>query len=122
MAFNVRSGGKAESVPVASTILSGDLVRVGAMTGIAETDAVEGADGLFYTTLALEGIAHHSISGAVAVGARLYTNGADGAKGTLTTTSASGATLVGYATRVKGTGVGEVWFKLVPSAAVAATA
>lgn len=123
MAFNVRSGGKAESVPVVEAVVSGNVVRVGALVGIAETDSVEGPDGLFYTTLALEGIAHGTITGAVTVGQPLYTNtahvaGNPGVVAALVTATTAGNKLVGIATRAKGTGTGEVWFKLVPNGTV----
>lgn len=125
MAFNVRSGGKAEGVQVVQAVKSGNLVRVGSLVGIAEYDAkqspaAEGGDNNYYTTLALEGIAHATITGAVTVGQALYTTtahtaGNAGVVATLTTSSAAGARPVGIATRAKGTGEGEVWFKLVPS-------
>lgn len=125
MAFNVRPGGNAESVQVEETVVSGDVVRAGSMIGIAQIDATVGDDGLFYSTLALEGIAHATISGAVAQGQAIYTSTAAGAAGlgvkaTLSTATTAGAKLVGIATRAKGTGSGEVWFKLVPNATVTA--
>ncbi len=115
MAFNVRPGGNAESVPVPDTIVSGDLVRVGSLVGIAQIDATEGEDGNFYTTLALEGIAHSPITGAVTVGQPLYTATAGPGVATLTTTATSNKA-VGIATRAKGSGAGQVWYKLTPSA------
>lgn len=122
MAFNVRSGGKANSVPVANTIKSGDLVRVGNLVGIAEIDAQQGRDGNYYTTLALEGIAHSPITGAVTVGAALYTTDAGpGLVGLTTNGSAAGTKLVGIATRAKASGAGEVWYKLVPNVTITPT-
>lgn len=125
MAFNVRPGGNAEAVPVVQAVVSGNVVRVGSMIGIAQYDArqsptEEGGDGNYYTTLALEGIAHAPVTGAVTVGQALYTTtahtaGNAGVVAALTTTSAAGARPVGIATRAKGSGTGEVWFKLVPS-------
>lgn len=116
MAFNVRSGGRAESVPVPNTVVSGNVVRVGSLVGIAEKDAAVGDDGLYYTTLALEGIAHASISSTVAVGDALYTTTAGPGAVTLTKTSAAGARPIGIATRAKASSsAGEVWFKLVPT-------
>lgn len=114
MAFNVRSGGKAESVPVPEATASGDLVRVGDLTGIAEIDAFEGPDGNFYTTVALEGIAHAPLSAAATVGQALYVSAAGPGTVTLTATAA-GSKPVGYAVRAKASGAGEVWFKLVPN-------
>lgn len=120
MAFNIRPGGKSESVPVVQAVVSGNLVRVGSMVGVAEINAEEGRDGVFYTTLALEGIANLPITGAVTVGQALYTTtahtaGNPGVVATLTTTSAAGARPVGIATRAKGSGAGTVWVKLVPT-------
>jgi predicted RecA/RadA family phage recombinase len=120
MAFNVRPGGFAESVPVPSDVVSGDLVRVNHLVGIAQIDATLGEDGLYYTTLALEGIAHDTITGTVTVGTALYTDDPGAGKVALTTTAAGGK-LVGIATNTKtATGAGEVWFKLVPNATVEA--
>lgn len=121
MAFNVRPGGNAESVPCAAGVVSGNVVRAGHLVGIAQIDATEGEDGNTYTTLAIEGVAHAPISGAVTVGQPIYTTTASsgtGAVATLTTATTAGAKLVGLATRAKGTGTGEVWFKLVPNATV----
>lgn len=118
MAFNVRPGGKAESVPVPNTVVSGDLVRVGHLVGVAEIDATEGEDGLFYTTLAIDGIAHTPVNGAVTVGQPLYVATAGPGKVTAVTATTAGAKFVGIATRAKGTGTGPVWFKIVPNATV----
>lgn len=121
MAFNVRPGGNAESVSVASTIVSGDVVRKGSLVGIAQIKAELGRDGLYYSTLALEGIANVTFTGAVEVGAPIYTttaapaDGSPGVVATLTTTASTNK-FVGIATRTKATGVGTLWFKLVPSA------
>lgn len=122
MAFNVRPGGNAESVEVAQTVESGDLVRKGSLIGVAQFDAEQGRDGKYYTTLALEGVANLPITGAVEAGAPVYTStaspaaGAPGVVATLTTTATDNK-FVGIATRTKGTGAGTVWLKLVPSAA-----
>lgn len=117
MAFNVRSGGKAEAVPVPNTVKSGDLVRVGQLVGIAEIDAYLGGDDVtYFTTVALEGIAHAPLTAAVTPGQALFVTGAGPGAVTLTATSAAGAKPVGYATRAKTSGAGEVWFKLIPSA------
>lgn len=120
MAFNVRPGGNAESVPVVEAVVSGDVVRVGALVGIAQIDAELGRDGAFYTTLAIEGIAHAPLTGAVRVGEPIYTStasalGSAGVVATLTTTVGTNK-LVGIATRAKGAGAGEVFFKLIPNA------
>jgi predicted RecA/RadA family phage recombinase len=118
MAFNVRPGGNHIPVPVPETINSGDLVRVDAFVGIAEIDATEGDDGLFYTTLAVEGVANSPITGAVTVGDPLYTATAGPGLATLTTATTAGNKFVGIATTAKGSGAGTVWYKLVPSATV----
>lgn len=123
MAFNVRPGGNAESVPVASTVVSGNVVRVDALVGIAQINAEEGPDGVFYSTLAIEGIAHAPLTGAVTVGQRIYTAtasaaGTPGVVATLTTAATAGNKLVGIATRAKGSGAGEVFFKLVPNGTI----
>ena len=119
MAFNVRSGGKASSVEVLNTVKSGDVVRVGLLVGIAEIDAtVSSEDGKFYTTLALDGIAHAPITGAVALGAGIYTATASG-KATLVTATTAGNKLVGIATRAKVAGETDVWFKIVQNGTVA---
>lgn len=125
MAFNVRPGGNAESVPVVETVNSGDVVRIGNFVGVAQIDAEEGRDGAFYTTLALEGIANAQVAGALTVGQAVYTSTAaptgsnPGVVATLTAT-ATGNKLVGIATRAKGTGTGMAWFKLVQGTTTAA--
>ena len=121
MAFNVRPGGNAESVPVVSTIVSGDVVRVASFVGIAQFDAELGRDAAYYTTLAIEGIASAPLTGAVTVGQPIYTAtasaaGSAGVVAVLTTAVTAGNKLVGIATRAKGSGAGTVFFKLVPNA------
>lgn len=97
MAFNVRSGGLATgNVPVDEEVESGDVVVVGALSGIAEIDATEGPDGNFYTTLALEGIANVEDDGVHEVGDVYEVDGK----------------AVGIVTAA---GNGRVWFKLVPN-------
>lgn len=113
MAFNVRSGGKATSVPVANTIKSGDLVRVGDLIGIAEIDATVAPDGNYYTTLALDGVAHVAMSGTAVVGDVLSTATASG-KVTPTKGATAGNKAIGIVTAAKATG-DDVWFKLVQS-------
>lgn len=120
MAFNVRSGGKATAVPVPNTVKSGDVVRVGHLTGVAEIDATLKSDGLYYTTLAIEGIAHDSLpAAAVTVGQPVYTATAGPGKVAVTTVATAGAKLIGIATTAKASGAaGQVWFKLVPNATI----
>lgn len=126
MAFNVRPGGQSESVPVVSTVVSGDVVRIGHLTGVAQISAeLSDRDGLYYTTLALEGIANAQVAGALNVGQPVYTStaapagAAPGVVATLTATATAGFKLVGIATRAKGAGTGMAWFKLIPGANVA---
>lgn len=127
MAFNVRPGGNAESVPVVEAVNSGDVVRIGNFVGVAQIDAEEARDvpGTFYTTLALEGIANAQVAGALTVGQAVYTSTAaptgsnPGVVATLTAT-ATGNKLVGFATRAKATGTSMAWFKLVQTATVGA--
>lgn len=58
MAFNVRSEGRNYEVVVAETVKSGDVVKVGSLAGVAETDARLGEDdGQWYATVAFEGVA-----------------------------------------------------------------
>lgn len=121
MAFNVRSGGLATSVRVQETVKSGDLVRAGELVGIAEIDATLGEDGNYYSTLALEGIAHSPIATAtVSQGAPLYTSTASGAGniGVTATLAAAGDKIVGVATLNKLAGETDVWYKLIPNVTV----
>lgn len=129
MAFNIRPGGKAESVPVVEAVVSGDVVRKGNLVGIAEINAEEGRDGVFYTTLALDGVANAPMTGAINVGDPVYTStaapagGSPGVVATLTPTEgADSKKVVGIATRSKGSGAGTVWFKLIQSTATGAGA
>lgn len=111
MAFNVRSGGNASSVPVPETVESGDVVVVGNLVGIAEINATEGEDGDFYTTLALEGIAHSPVTGA-AVGDIVYADGAGPGAVALTLTEGGGPA-VGIVTNAE---ADRAFFKIVQTA------
>lgn len=115
MASNVRPGGNAESVPVSDDVVSGDLVRVGNLAGIAQIDATEGEDGVTYTTLAIEGVARVETAAEFSVGDLVSVDGDDGEAQEAVTT---GDLVVGIATRDTGSGAahsGSVWFKLVPN-------
>lgn len=114
MAFNVRPSTPTEVVPVAEIVNSGDFVVVGAFAGIAETDAYQGENGLWYTTLNVNGIAHAPSTAAFAVGAVVYATAA----GTITGTAGTNKP-VGIARRVKTSGAGEVWFRIIENTAVA---
>src|SRR5690606_3881247 len=128
MAFNVRPGGNAEPVPVASGVESGDVVRIGNLVGVAQIDAEMGRDGVRYATIALEGIANAEVDGALTVGQAVYTStaaptGTDPAVvATLTADDDEGNKVVGIATRAKSAGTGMAWFKLVQSTDVAPAA
>lgn len=111
MAFNVRSGGKATNIEVDATVESGDVVVVGSLVGIAEINATEGEDGLFYTTLALDGIAHSQVAGAVEVGDVVYA--ADAGPGTVTLSATGTGPGVGIVTHVNSGASPEVFFKIV---------
>jgi len=115
MAFNVRSGGLANSTVVPDTVKSGDIVRVGELTGIAEIDATQGDDGLYYSTVALEGVASAESADAFAVGDVVGTD--DAGPGAVDAGN-GGAKPIGIATRAKAAGAGRVWFKLVPNITV----
>jgi predicted RecA/RadA family phage recombinase len=70
--------------PVASTVVSGDLVSVGTVVGIALEDAFTGEDAAFYTTLKLDGVFKLVTAEAnIAVGANVYVD----ALGEVTSTS-----------------------------------
>lgn len=115
MAFNVRPGGAAESVEVPESVKSGNIVRRGHLTGIAQIDATEGEDGNFYTTVALEGIGNviNATGGDIAQGDAVYTSG-DG-PGTVDADSDATGKLLGIATRDSADGE-YVWVKLIPNA------
>ena len=58
MAFNIRSGGDHQEVPVPATVKGGDVVVLGDITGVAELGATLRDDGQYWTTVALEGVAY----------------------------------------------------------------
>lgn len=98
---------------VPATVESGDLVAVGGIIGVAETDAAQGDDGLFYATLRHKGVFAFDLTGAVTAGQAIYGVTADLAGGVTTVqTSDTDATLVGHAIRAKGTGAGTVWVRV----------
>src|SRR5690606_12636720 len=107
MAFNVRSGGNAESVPVASGVESGDVVRIGNLVVVSQSSAAMGRDGVRYATIALEGIADAEVDGALTVGQAVYTSTAaptgtePAVVATLTAVDDEGNKVVGIVTRAK---------------------
>lgn len=62
---------------VADTVVSGDLVQVGELVGVAQMDAYEAEDGNFYTTLKLDGAFKFETAGTFSVGDPAYFDGTD---------------------------------------------
>lgn len=106
MAFNVRPGGKASSVPVPEGTESGHAVVVGDLAGIAEAVYPGFEDGGSYATIALEGVASLATEDDIALGDPVYVPAAGGP-----TAGATGDKVIGIATR--DSEAGKVWFKLV---------
>lgn len=78
--------GLTATVKVASTIVSGNPVRVGGLMGVAEIDAFLGEDGSYYSTVAFGGVltdvdADLLASGTLNQGDAIYTSTAAGAAG-----------------------------------------
>lgn len=84
--------------PVASTVVSGDLVQVGQIVGVAEQDAITGEDGNTYATLKLTGAFKFDTEDTISVGAKVYVSSA----GVVTSTATSNK-LIGHAIKA-GTG------------------
>lgn len=63
--------------PVASTVVSGDLVQVGAVVGVAQNDAVTGEDGDTYATLKLNGVFKFATEVGFDIGDAVYFDGTD---------------------------------------------
>lgn len=98
--------------PVASTVVSGDLVQVGQVVGVAQQDAVQGEDGNYYATLKLDGVFKFTSSAAFAAGGNVYLTSA----GVINAT-ASGNKFIGHALKAKATTTaGDVYVILVPAA------
>jgi predicted RecA/RadA family phage recombinase len=91
--------------PVADTVVSGDLVQVGQIVGVAEHDAKDGEDGNGYATLKLTGAFKFDTADTVSVGAKCYVTSA----GAVTTTSTSNK-FIGHAIKA---GTGYVVVRLV---------
>jgi predicted RecA/RadA family phage recombinase len=99
--------------PVASTVVSGDLVQVGQVVGVAQQDAVTGEDGNTYATLKLDGVFKLTSSAAFTVGANVYLTSAG-----VVNATASGNKFIGHAIKAKSTTTaGDVLVRLVPAAA-----
>src|SRR5690625_7274114 len=106
MAFNLRPGGKASSVPVPEGTESGHAVVVGDLAGIAEAVYPDFEDGGSYATIALEGVASLATADDIALGDAVYVPTAGGP-----TAGATGAKAIGISTRRSE--AGPVWFTLV---------
>lgn len=95
------------TVPAPAAILSGDVVVIGDLHGVASINAAEGADLVFVT----EGVFElpKVAANAFAIGSKVYYDSV--AK--LVTTTASGNTLIGVAVTVAAATTGSVNVKLV---------
>lgn len=112
MALNeVYKDGDSINYVVNSAVESGDFVVLGGIVGVAETDAVEGADGNHYATLRHTGVFTGTTSDAVTVGASIYLASA-ATYGTALTTTVGSNKLVGKAIKAKGAGAGDVFVRI----------
>ena len=113
MALNeIYKDGNELVLPVASTVVSGQLVQVGALVGLAQRDAALGEDGNYYTTLKLNGVVKLTTSVAVTVGAAVYMT-----SGGVINVTASGNKFIGHAVTAKaGTSAGDVYVRLTQAA------
>jgi predicted RecA/RadA family phage recombinase len=99
--------------PVASTVVSGNLVQVGSLVGVAQKNAVLGEDGNYYTTLKLNGVMKLTTAVAVTVGQSVYLT-----SGGVVNVTASGNKFIGHAIAAKTTSTaGDVFVRLHQSAA-----
>jgi predicted RecA/RadA family phage recombinase len=114
MALNeIYKDGNEIVLPVASTVVSGNLVQVGQIIGVAQKDAVLGEDGNYYTTLKLNGVVKLTTSVAVTVGQAVYVT-----SGGVINVTATSNKFIGHAIKAKsGTTAGDVYVRLVPAAA-----
>ena len=93
-------------------IVSGEFVSIVAgLRGVAETDAVERADGDWWATIRLVGVFTGTTADAVTVGAPIYLASA-ATNGTALTTTASSNRQVGTAYLPKGAGAGLVYVRI----------
>ena len=63
MAFNARPMGATQEFEVADSVVSGNIVKVGSLVGVALLGAGERENGKFYTTVALEGVVSVPLTG-----------------------------------------------------------
>lgn len=97
------------SLPVASGVVSGDPVAVGALVGVAATSRGDGGNPSTHATVWTAGVYDLTVSTAVAtVGAALYLPSG----GKKLTTTDTGNTLFGYALETKGSGDGVIRVKV----------
>ncbi|MGR3464083.1 DUF2190 family protein [Limimaricola sp.] len=97
--------GNSITVPAPAAVFSGQGVIVGALFGVAATDAVTGEDVAISTMGVFE---LPKASGAIAVGAKVYWIAAD----KTVTTTATGNTLIGAAIEAAATGAATVRVRL----------
>ncbi len=103
---NKISEGKRIEVAVADTVMSGDIVAIGDLVGIASTDAEDGT-----TVIDTEGVftVPCSTTDDIAVGASVYVSATSGS----VTVTATDNTLVGVAVSAAPSGSTEVNIKIV---------
>lgn len=112
MALNeVYANGESLNYVVNENVESGDFVVLGGIVGVAETDAVLGADGEHYATLRHIGVFRGTTSDSVTVGAPIYLASA-ATYGTALTTTAASNKLVGHAIKAKGAVAGDVFVRI----------
>jgi predicted RecA/RadA family phage recombinase len=112
MALNeVYANGESINYVVNSAVESGDFVVLGGIVGVAETDAVEGADGDDYATLRHIGVFRGTTADAVTVGAAIYL-ASEATFGTALTTTSTDNEFVGYAVKAKGAVAGDVFVRI----------
>lgn len=112
MALNeVYANGESIEYVADEAVDSGDFVVLGGIVGVAETDAVEGADGVFRATLRHIGVFRGTTSDAVTVGADIYLASAV-TFGTALTTTVGSNKLVGRAIRAKDATAGDVFVRI----------
>lgn len=104
--------------PVHSSVVSGDLVQVGEIVGVALNDAVTGEDGATYATLKLDGVFAftETAESTLAVGDVAYGVANATTKKVATVdddSSATGAKVIGHVTKL---GTDKVHVRLVQSA------
>lgn len=119
MALNFdRDRGDTKEVKVQNSIVSGNIVRVGDLLGVAETKATLGEDGSYYSTVGFPGVVTVTTelaSATIYQGTPIYTATAAGSNniGVLAalTTTASTNRLVGYTLNDR-SGTGKVEIRL----------